>query len=454
MKRFSFIAGMLLSILAAHAQTPTNTIKNYGNYLSNWMEQDDIEMRDKISQMCEGKKSCRVDDQLMIEFIKRSKDVLGSGDKVMDTYLNGFENLEGKTRFQLANITLLGEDAAPDIKNKKDNEPPLQCVTADVILKNKDLNFDGSDMFWVRGNKITGIVDNNNNLSLGKAVRLYSQHKYEEAFRMFRTLAYQDIFNYEAQYYLVVMEIKKQGCSFLSPKVRDAECLWFCTKPYVITDGSEKAKKIKSLFTRFSMDEKQNIYYSLGAYTSIFYKLKPINEGLMPFKIVKGNKNRFGFIDEAGKIVVPAKYDFAYPFGRNGLALIAHDDKICAIDKTGKEVVPLGKYDDMGFGFKNGNNVACKGKTAYLINKEGNIIKELFTSKKDVVCNNYYYGDYLIIGEGEDTKCIYDCNGELIWKVTADTYSINAEKGTILLANGLNGKKVEYLTDTEIPYNW
>ena len=208
------------------------------------------------------------------------------------------------------------------------------------------------------------------------------------------------------------------------------------------------------LFTRFSMDEKQNIYYSLGAYTSIFYKLKPINEGLMPFKIVKGNKNRFGFIDEAGKIVVPAKYDFAYPFGRNGLALIAHDDKICAIDKTGKEVVPLGKYDDMGFGFKNGNNVACKGKTAYLINKEGNIIKELFTSKKDVVCNNYYYGDYLIIGEGEDTKCIYDCNGELIWKVTADRYSINAEKGTILLANGLNGKKVEYLTDTEIPYNW
>ena len=123
----------------------------------------------------------------------------------------------------MSNITQLADDAAPDIKNKKDNEPPLKCVTADLMVKNKDINFNGSDMFMLRGNMITGIVDNNNDLSIGKAIRLYSQHKYEEAFRMFRTLAYQDIFNYEAQYYLAVMEIKKQGCSYLSPKVRDKE---------------------------------------------------------------------------------------------------------------------------------------------------------------------------------------------------------------------------------------
>ena len=210
MKKLYLIAGMCLTFLSTQAQTPTSTIQKYGNYLTTWMDEEDIEMRDKISQMCEGKKSCRVDDKLMLEFIKRSKEVLGNGDKVMDTYLNGFENLDGKTLFLLSNITQLADDAAPDIKNKKDNEPPLKCVTADLMVKNKDINFNGSDMFMLRGNMITGIVDNNNDLSIGKAIRLYSQHKYEEAFRMFRTLAYQDIFNYEAQYYLAVMEIKKK----------------------------------------------------------------------------------------------------------------------------------------------------------------------------------------------------------------------------------------------------
>lgn len=284
MKRIYLLAGMCLTFLSTYAQAPTTTIQKYGSYLSTWMDEDDIEMRDKISQMCEGKKSCRVDDKLMLEFIKRSKEVLGNGDKVMDTYLNGFESLCGKTHFQLSNITQLDDDAAPDIKNKKDNEPPLKCVTANLFVKNKDLNFTGSDMFMIRGNMITGIVDNNNDLSIGKAIRLYSQHKYEEAFRMFRTIAYQDIFNYEAQYYLAVMEIKKQGCSYLSPKVRDKECLWFCSKPFVITDGSKKGAKLKSFYDRFSMDGSQNIYNGFGIYANSFSLLKPFNEGLLPFK--------------------------------------------------------------------------------------------------------------------------------------------------------------------------
>ena len=453
MKKLYLIAGMCLTFLSTQAQTPTSTIQKYGNYLTTWMDEEDIEMRDKISQMCEGKKSCRVDDKLMLEFIKRSKEVLGNGDKVMDTYLNGFENLDGKTLFLLSNITQLADDAAPDIKNKKDNEPPLKCVTADLMVKNKDINFNGSDMFMLRGNMITGIVDNNNDLSIGKAIRLYSQHKYEEAFRMFRTLAYQDIFNYEAQYYLAVMEIKKQGCSYLSPKVRDKECLWFCTKPFLLTDGSKNGDKLKSFYYRFSMDERQNIYNGFGIYSNSFTLLKPFNEGLLPFKEKSGNKYAFGFMDETGNVVVPAKYGFAYPFGRNGLAIIQNGNKVCAIDKMGKEVVPFGAYDNMGRGFKNGNNVAHIGKTAYLINKEGSIIKTLVNGKEDVWCGNFYYGDYLVIGEGTDMKYIFDCEGNLFWKGHAAAYSINAEKGTITMGEQ-RADKIVPIKETEVPYNW
>lgn len=122
-------------------------------------------------------------------------------------------------------------------------------------------------------------------------------------------------------------------------------------------------------------------------------------------------------MNESGKIVVPAKYGFAYPFGRNGLAIIQNGDKVCAIDNTGKEVVPFGAYDNMGRGFKNGNNIAHIGKTAYLINKEGSIIKTLVNSNEDVWCGNYYFGDYLVIGEGTDMKYIFDCNGNIFGKV-------------------------------------
>lgn len=453
MKKLFLMAEMCLAFISTYAQTPTSTILQYGNYLTTWMDEEDIEMRDKISQMCEGKKSCRVDDKLMQEFIKRSKEVLGNGDKVMDTYLNGFENLDGRTHFLLSNIIQLDDDAAPDIKNKKDNEPPLKCVTADLIVKNKDLNFDGSDMFMIRGGMITGIVDNNNDLSIGKAIRLYSQHKYEEAFRMFRTLAYQDIFNYEAQYYLAVMEIKKQGCSYLSPKVRDNECLWFCTKPFRLADGFEMGKRLKSLFYRFSMDEKKNIYYGLDVYLHAFTLFKPFNEGLLPFKVKKGNKYAFGFMNETGKEVIPAKYEFVNPFGRNGLALIQNNKKVCAIDNTGKEVVPFGKYDGMGRGFNNGNNVAYKGKTAYLINKDGAIIKTLFNGGDRVWCSNNYHGDYLVLCEGPEKKYIFDNDGNIFWKGNSTGFSVNAKKGTIVMMKKILGEMVP-IKETEVPYNW
>lgn len=453
MKKYTLLIGMLFTILTVQAQTAVSTIQQYGGYLKTWMDEDDIEMRDKITQMCEGKKSCRVDDQLMKEFVRLSQKALANGDKVMDTYLNGFENLDGKTTIKLTNISLLSEDAAPNIKDKNKNEIPKQYVTADILLDNKDLKFTGSDLFWVRGNMITNILDNNDAISVGKAIRLYSQHKYEEAFRMFRKLAYQDIFNYEAQYYLAVMEIKKQGCSFLSPKVRDAECLWFCTKPFVLTDGSESGRDLQSLFQRFSMDATKNIYAGIKFYTTGFYQVKPCSEGLMPYRIAKGKGRSYGFINESGQVVIPAKYDFVYPFGRNGLSLVLDHDKAGVIDPTGREVIPFGTYDAICRGFKNGNNIARIGNTAYLINKEGTIIKSLVTSDKNVWLASYYYGDYLVVGEGEDMKYIFDGNGNLFWKGRAGAYSINAEKGTIVMGD-TSAENTTPIKETEVPYNW
>lgn len=45
MKKLYLIAGMCLTFLSTQAQTPTSTIQKYGNYLTTWMDEEDIEMR-------------------------------------------------------------------------------------------------------------------------------------------------------------------------------------------------------------------------------------------------------------------------------------------------------------------------------------------------------------------------------------------------------------------------
>jgi histidyl-tRNA synthetase len=72
---------------------------------------------------------------------------------------------------------------------------------------------------------------------------------------MFRKLAYADFGNFDAQYYMVVMEIKKQGCSFLDKKVRDKEVTWFIAKNYFAHN-----QNAVNLATKFPLDEKQMDY--------------------------------------------------------------------------------------------------------------------------------------------------------------------------------------------------
>ncbi len=57
---------------------------------------------------------------------------------------------------------------------------------------------------------------------------------------------------------------------------------------------------------------------------------------------VKMNWAYYAFIDETGKEVIPAKYS-AHPFSE-GLAAVGRDGKWGFIDKTGKEVIPLTYY--------------------------------------------------------------------------------------------------------------
>lgn len=51
----------------------------------------------------------------------------------------------------------------------------------------------------------------------------------------------------------------------------------------------------------------------------------------------------FGYVDDAGKMVIPAIYEVAFRF-RDGFAIVKKNDKWGAIDTNGKVVIPF-KYD-------------------------------------------------------------------------------------------------------------
>lgn len=67
------------------------------------------------------------------------------------------------------------------------------------------------------------------------------------------------------------------------------------------------------------------------------------NFSLSRASVLHGNK--WGYIDETGKEVIPCIYNKAYDFQENGLALVCRDDKWGYININGEEVIPL-KYKD------------------------------------------------------------------------------------------------------------
>lgn len=117
-------------------------------------------------------------------------------------------------------------------------------------------------------------------------------------------------------------------------------------------------------------------------------------------------------------------------------------------------MIPFGTYDSYCRGFENGNNIVGIGKTAYLINKEGSIIKPLVIGNDKIYCSTDYYGDYLVVNEGTGVgmKYIYDSEGNLFWKGNAVGYRVDHISGTIAMGAGTTNTKV--IKETEVPYKW
>lgn len=352
-------------------------VKIFGDYMSEWCKTTDDVYREKIDELVQGSKACRVDDGIMQIFVSKDETgLLSSGTSFMDSYLNCLTHAIDDNLTYTHGTPVWQKDYTEPIAFNDKTEDPLFFVSMDINTKGA-INFNGVDLFFVRGSQITKIIDFNDESSIAKAIALYSSRKYEDAFRLFRKLAYEDPGNYDAQYYTAVMEIKKQGCGFLNKKVRDMEAAWWLTRG-VVGNSIERdwsKERMAKLYARYDVDEKPLPFNNAGRdfYIMSLITRQLISEGLMAYK---NNKGLYGFMNESGEVVIPCKYNLVYPFDQSGHALVLKDGKIGYIDTSGKEVVPI-KYNSGVAQFKEGRTFVILDEKLLLIDDSGNVIKEV-----------------------------------------------------------------------------
>ena len=128
----------LSSIFADNA--PKDVVNLFGSTLSEWCRTDKIECRVNIEKLCSGKKSCRVEDKVLADYLFKK----GQSDHetfCLDSYLNMFEDLisDGVT-FNMTNIKTETQDKYPDGQI-------LSFVTADIRITGK-LNYEIKNLFF------------------------------------------------------------------------------------------------------------------------------------------------------------------------------------------------------------------------------------------------------------------------------------------------------------------
>jgi hypothetical protein len=101
----------------------------------------------------------------------------------------------------------------------------------------------------------------------------------------------------------------------------------------------EKKYRLRNLLLGeeiFLVDDIQKVYYDT------------FSEDLIRYTIEKDSKTFYGYFNKSGKIVIPATYDYAYPFSE-GLAFVTSGNNVFFIDKLGAKIIENSKIGGAGY---------------------------------------------------------------------------------------------------------
>lgn len=442
---FVVLALFLSQNICVAQSSHENVVKTFGDYMYEWSSTKNFSYLEKIDKLVQGSKACRVDDGLAQIFVNQDKSgLISSGTMVMDKYLNYIDHAIGDNFVYNHGKPVWQKDYTEPVAFNDKSEAPLYFVSMDISTKGA-VNFSGTDLFFVRDGQITKIVDFHDENSLAKAIALYSSRKYEEAFRLFRKLAYEDPNNFDAQYYTAVMEVKKQGCGFLNSKFRDLEAAWWLTRG-AVSNSIEKdwaKERMAKVFTRFDVDEKLLPFNTRGKQFYIYSLMtkKPVSYGVMVYKNKKG---LYGCMDESGHSIAPCVYQLVNPFDKSGHALVIKNGKVGYIDTKGNEVISP-KFDFGVTEFYNGKTFVIQGENLLLIDDKGNILKEVGKGY-DALEGIFVDGKAYVHHKTSKLWYVHDEEGN-ITSVEKETFSIDYKK-FCYFKNNPDGKRIleEYIS--------
>lgn len=125
--------------------------------------------------------------------------------------------------------------------------------------------------------------------------------------------------------------------------------------------------------------------------------------------------NKNGYINTKGEWVIPEKFHRAYPFEKNGFAIVKNDKDLCGIiDRQGNFVLKP-KYVEINF-IANDIFIAKNKDDKYeIVNINGNkVFKTTFSSVREVKTT---FGSYFIAENQDGTMGFYDTKGNTIMSV-------------------------------------
>lgn len=321
MKRLGLLVMTLLTTLCCYAQA--DIVKSFYNNVGKYCSGNEASAIDEAGKLVYAK--CKFDDAIT--------DKLGQGVGNMDHWMRYFIDRKRTLKFALNSVDYLYDE--PSVTKPGKWYKAVYTITE----AGKTMQFE--DCVRVNDNKIYYV--NKSGSELQEALQLYKDKKYDDAFRLFRKLAYSEFDQTDAQYYESVMVVKNQGGKFLSKETRLKEATWWCYKG-VASNHSALSKMAETFFIdgRHLPDPykglaKFNYNFNLWGYNKWDYVLlsPPYSHGLM----ISVQNGKYGYCDESGALVIPYKFSYAENFSSNGLALVKVKDKYGFIDTKGNFVI-------------------------------------------------------------------------------------------------------------------
>jgi tetratricopeptide (TPR) repeat protein len=206
-------------------------------------------------------------------------------------------------------------------ENKADIDNPVSLIYVTVkksISSNLTNTLTCTEVFRLKNWQIERICPVE--LSTMDAEYFYNKHDYKTAYKLFTKAA--ESGDDEAQYRLGMMLLYARGCGDVPKRVRDKMCVFWldkCVEGYAVLN-----------------------YLNVGYVPADFsgYKI-PFSEDLMVIYEEKHGNQRFGFMNNKGKNVIPCVYTYVEQFN-HGIAIAKNEEgRYGVIDKYGLIVVPF-----------------------------------------------------------------------------------------------------------------